>query len=113
MNGRRSLVLAIHGLQFITGIAFVVAGWKSDRALDKSGVGDPEIFDYWSRIAGVSFWLFMMLWITGSIIILLILRKERQESIIKLLSMNLINKSSIGIWLPPILLFFGWVLTIL
>jgi hypothetical protein len=113
MNRRRLTVITLHGLQFIIGIAYVVAGWKADRALDKSGVGDPEIFDYWSHIAGISFWLFVLLWVAGSIIILLNLRHERQENIMKLLSMNLLNKYSIGIWLPPVLLFVGWVLTIL
>ena len=110
---RRLISIAIHGLQFIAGIIYVIGGWKADRALDKSGIGDPEIFNYWNHIAGLAFWIFVMSWVLGSAVILWQLRQEKGENIIKLFHLKLLNPSALGIWLPPALLFVGWVITIL
>jgi hypothetical protein len=49
----------ILSLELVAIVIFTIAGWQADRALDKSGIGDPEKFTYWNNIAGISFYIFV------------------------------------------------------
>lgn len=50
-------------IEVISAIIFFVANWQADRALDKSGIGDPERFTYWNNIAGSCFKVFALAWV--------------------------------------------------
>lgn len=51
--------------QALAALVFFVAGWKADRALDKSGIGDPEIFSYWNAIATHGIRVFLLMWVAA------------------------------------------------
>ncbi|QSV46272.1 hypothetical protein [Geobacter benzoatilyticus] len=96
-------------VQALAGITFVVAAWKSDRALDKSGIGDPERFTFWNEIAGISFNVFIIAWLIGVSILLFNHFNSRKSHEPK----QLWQQSNRGVWLPPLLLFIGWLVCIL
>ncbi|WP_306535295.1 hypothetical protein, partial [Geobacter sp.] len=96
-------------IQALAGITFVVAAWKSDRALDKSGIGDPERFTFWNEIAGISFNVFLIAWlISVSILLFNHFRSRKSHE-----TQQLWQPSNRGLWLPPLLLFIGWLVCIL
>ena len=96
-------------LQLLAGASFVISVWQGDRALDKSGIGDPEKFAFWNQIAGVSFYLFVAAWLS-SVAILLYFYVLAQK---KLEAKPSWQPSNRGLWVPPLLLFLGWVIGVL
>lgn len=99
----------ILSLELVAILIFTIAGWQADRALDKSGIGDPEIFSYWNNIAGISFYTFVGAWVAGVIILILIRRFLRQNG----RDFPPWAKSNVGAWLPPMLLSLGWFISVL
>ncbi len=55
-------------LEIIALICYYVFGWKSDQAMDKSGIGDAEMCLYWSRLAGYSFWSLISAWFISVVV---------------------------------------------
>ena len=62
-------------LEVIALICYSVFGWKSDQAMDKSGIGDAKVCLYWSRLAGYSFWSLISAWFISVALSLLIKSK--------------------------------------
>jgi hypothetical protein len=46
LNGIRYILSAA---EFFFVVGFLVSCWLSDRAMDKTGIGDLEKFTYWNR----------------------------------------------------------------
>ena len=99
----------ILSLELAAIVIFTIAGWQADRALDKSGIGDPEKFSYWNNIAGISFYAFVGAWMAGVIILILIRRILRQNG----RAIPPWAKSNVGAWLPPMLLSLSWFISVL
>jgi hypothetical protein len=55
------------GLQAVTAGWFLVAVFQADRAMDKSGVGNPAQATIWNTRASVAFEAFWVLWTAGLI----------------------------------------------
>lgn len=62
---KKSIQISLIVVQSLAALIFFVAGWKADRALDKSGIGDPEIFSYWNAIATQSIRVFFLTWLAS------------------------------------------------
>jgi hypothetical protein len=105
----RKAYMSILFLQLLTGASFVISVWQGDRALDRSGIGDPEKFTFWSQIAGVSFSLFVGAWLSGIVILscFYVLARKKPEA------KPSWQPSNRGLWVPPLLLSLGWVIGIL
>ena len=95
--------------QAISIVVFTLALWQADRALDKSGIGDPEKFNYWNQICGISFYAFLCAWVFGVSILAFIRLRLRQRK----MEVPTWAQSNVGIWLPLALLSFGWTISIL
>ncbi len=52
-------------------VCFHIFGWKSDQAMDKSGIGDAKMCIYWSRLAGYSFWSLLSIWFLSVVLSIL------------------------------------------
>lgn len=87
---------------------FLVSGWQSDRALDKSGIGDPEKFIFWDRYAGFGIKYFLLLWVIAIILSLLFRRRKHFTSA------NAYWRSLIpDVILPPMVLILGWLVILI
>jgi len=95
-------------------ISYFVFGWKSDQAMDKSGIGDAKMCLYWSRLAGYSFWSLISAWFISVAISLLIKSKlfnKNNKSFKTDVKFNkLIKTATLG---PVIALPAGWLLYLL
>jgi len=86
---------------------FLVSCWQSDRALDKSGIGDPEKFTYWDKYAGLSIKYIVLLWVTAVTLAHLI-RRRKHFPFTKAYRKALLP----DVFLPPFVLVIGWVILI-
>lgn len=100
------IILSI-GEFFFVGV-FLLSCWNSDRALDKSGIGDPEKFTYWDRYAGLGIRSFVLLWIVAVVLWLFIKRRKDFEST-RAYWRSLIP----DVLLPPLVLVFGWLVILI
>ncbi|MCX5877343.1 MAG: hypothetical protein NT087_13830 [Deltaproteobacteria bacterium] len=105
----RKVYMSILFLQLLAGASFVISGWQGDRALDKSGIGDPEKFTFWNQIAGGSFYLFVVAWLSGIAMLLYFHVLARKKTDAK----PSWQPSNRGLWVPPLLLSLGWLIGIL
>jgi hypothetical protein len=95
-------------LQILSGSTFITAAWQADRVLDKSGMGDLEKFTFWNQLAGIGFYVFLLFWLCG-VILLIIMRFRSRKNLFQVPSWA---QSNLGVWLPLALLFSGWALAI-
>ncbi|HAW52406.1 MAG TPA: hypothetical protein DCX54_08795 [Flavobacteriales bacterium] len=96
-------------IELLFALSFFVSCWLSDRALDKSGIGDPERFTFWNNIAGILFYIFILTWIISIVILLIVRHKLRTKTNTE----NPWQPTTNHIWLPPLLLFVGWIVCVL
>ncbi len=62
---KKRIQIGLIVVQTLAALIFFVAGWKADRALDKSGIGDPELFSYWNAIATQGIRVFLLTWLVS------------------------------------------------
>jgi hypothetical protein len=94
--------------EFFLVTVFLVSCWQSDRALDKSGIGDPEKFTYWDRYAGLSIECFALVWIVA-VVLALVFRRRKHYSSTKAYWRTLLP----DVLLPPFVLVLGWVIILI
>lgn|SRR6266581_727935 len=94
--------------EFFFVAVFIVSGWQSDRALDKSGIGDPEKFTYWDRYAGLGIKCFVITWV-AAVILALLFRRRKDFPSTKAYWRSLIP----DVLLPPFTLVFGWLIILI
>lgn len=94
--------------EFFFVAVFLVSCWHSDRALDKSGIGDPERFTYWDRYAGLGIRSFVLLWVVAVVLSLFIRRRKDFEPT-KAYWISLI----LDVLLPPLVLALGWLVILI
>ncbi len=94
--------------EFFFVAVFLVSGWLSDRAMDKTGIGDLEKFTYWNRFAGLSIMSFALLWVTA-VILALAFRHRKHYSSAQAYWQALLP----DVLLPPLLLILGWVVILI
>lgn len=100
--------IIISAAEFFFVAVFLVSCWQSDRALDKSGIGDPEKFTYWDRYAGLSIKYFVLLWIVAVILALLFRRWKHFHSAKAYWKALLPD-----VLLPPFVLVLGWIIILI
>ena len=108
MKKTNILQIIFSAAEFFLVAVFLVSGWQSDRALDKSGIGDPEKFTYWDRYAGLSIKYFALLWVSAVILALVFKRRKHfatAEAYWKALLPDVL--------LPPFILILGWVIILI
>lgn len=96
-------------IQILAAFIFFVAGWKADRALDKSGIGDPELFSYWNAITTHGIQAFLISWLT-SIAVETIDHIRHAGLTVKVIMKT---RLSIYITVPPSVVFALWIISIL
>ncbi|UAC05013.1 hypothetical protein KVP06_04835 [Geobacter sulfurreducens] len=94
--------------EFFFVAVFLVSGWQSDRALDKSGIGDPEKFTYWNGYAGLSVKCFAVLW-TVAVVLSLLFRRSKDFDSKKAYWRSLVP----DVLLPPLVLVLGWLVILI
>jgi len=114
LNGKNRMKKSI-GVRYILSAAefffvavFLVSCWQSDRALDKSGIGDPEKFTYWNNYAGLSIMCFALVWVTA-VILALVFRRRKHYSSAKAYRQALLP----DVLLPPFFLILGWIIILI
>ena len=65
-HGARSAFRLIVAGEALSLAGFLLAGWRADRAMDKSGLGDYSKFAYWSDWGGIAFWSAVAFWVCGT-----------------------------------------------
>lgn len=100
------IILSAAEFFFVT--VFLVSCWQSDRALDKSGIGDPEKFTYWDRYAGLSIKYFVLLWV-AAVILAIVFRRWKHYPTAKAYWRALLP----DVLLPPFILVLGWVIILI
>lgn len=100
--------IIISAAEFFFVAVFLVSCWQSDRALDKSGIGDPEKFTYWDRYAGLSIKYFVLLWIVAVILALLFRRWKHFHS-----AKTYWKALLPDVLLPPFVLVLGWIIILI
>jgi len=112
---QRLLTISISLLQALSGLGFFVSVWYSDRALDKSGIGDPERFTFWNQYAGWAFKIFLALWIAG--VVHAIWRRKieatHNAAVASTFQKSTWRGPALHLLLPPVLLFVGWLLILI
>jgi len=111
MNEMKKLSIVkyiLSAAEFFCVAVFLVSGWQSDRALDKSGIGDPEKFTYWDRYAGISIKFFVLLWVVA-ITYALVLRRRKHYLSGKAYWRALLP----DVLLPPFILVLGWLIILI
>lgn len=108
MKKSNILQIILSAAEFFFVAVFLVSGWQSDRALDKSGIGDPEKFTYWDRYAGLSIKYFALLWV-AAVILALVFRRRKDFPSAKAYWKALIP----DVLLPPFVLVLGWVIILI
>lgn len=110
----KKLYTSFYILTFLEVIALVcshIFGWKSDQAMDKSGIGDAKMCIYWSRLAGYAFWSFLSVWFLSVVLFILTkfkLFNKYSESCSADVKMNkIIKTATLG---PLIALPVSWLL---
>jgi len=93
-------------LFLVTG--FLVSCWLSDRAMDKTGIGDLEKFTYWNRYAGLSIMSFVLVWVT-TVILALVFRRRKHYSSARAYWQALLP----DVLLPPFILVLGWLIILI
>ena len=96
-------------LEVISALVFFVAGWEADRALDKSGIVDPERFTYWNSISGDGIKVFLLSWIASIAVEAAQCIRQTGFAVKGILKTRL----PIYITVPPVALLVLWVITIL
>ena len=69
------------GLFVIAFVAFIFFAHEADGVMDKSGAGDYEQFEHFSRIAGASFWIQIFFWVLSVIFMQLSPQPYRGKSL--------------------------------
>ena len=59
----RKLLKILVAFELTTLITFFFAAYKADRAMDKSGIGDLELWSLWTNTAGYAFGLLGAFWL--------------------------------------------------
>ena len=105
----KKIQIGLVTLQILAALIFFVANWQADRALDKSGIGDPERFFYWNTIATYGARTFLLAWLVS-------------VTVEQLDSMRYTSKTAKGIMrarvpiyiiVPPSVLVVLWIISIL
>jgi hypothetical protein len=74
---------------------FLHCAWQADQAMDKTGVGNLELWRQYNSYAGIAFYLALAMWVVS--IILSVSGKCLKET-----------HSQIAISLPPLFMVLGW-----
>jgi hypothetical protein len=106
---KKKIQISLIIIQILAALIFFVAGWKADRALDKSGIGDPERFSYWNAVATHGMRAFLLSWI-ASIAVETVDRIRHAD-----LTAKGIMKTRLPIYIivPPSVVFVLWIISIL
>jgi hypothetical protein len=108
MNKSNVIQIIFSAAEFFFVTVFLVSCWQSDRALDKSGIGDPEKFTYWNRYAGLSIKYFVLLWV-AAVILSLVFRRRKHYPTAKAYWRALLP----DVLLPPFVLVLGWIIILI
>lgn len=108
MKKSNILQIIFSAAEFLLVAVFLVSGWQSDRALDKSGIGDPEKFTYWDNYAGLSIKYFVLLWV-AAVILALVFRPRKHFPSAREYWKALLP----DVLLPPFVLILGWVIILI
>jgi hypothetical protein len=100
--------IMLSATEFFFVAVFLVSCWQSDRALDKSGIGDPERFTYWNRYAGFSIKNFVLLWLIAVVLSLVFRRRKHCDS-----SKTYWKSLVPDVLLPPLVLVLGWLVILI
>lgn len=77
--------------------AFLRCAWQADQAMDKTGIGNLELWQQYNSYAGIAFYLAVTLWVVS--IIFAVFGKCFKET-----------PSQIAIGFPPLIMVVGWLL---
>jgi len=108
MKKSKVIQIILSAAEFFFVTFFLVSCWQSDRALDKSGIGDPEKFTYWDRYAGLGIKCFVITWV-AAVIFGLLFRRRKDFPSAKAYWRSLIP----DVLLPPFTLVFGWLIILI
>lgn len=97
MNKLINISLAV---QLALVITFLWLSWYADKAMDKSGIGDPAKWESFNNLAGIVFYSFGFLWL--SVVFIALLAKSFRST-----------AAQCAISFPPIVLIFGCILLLL
>ena len=58
----KRVAVPIIAMQLVVASVWVIALDRADAAMDKSGIGNLEQFNYWNNCAGIAFYSFVSVW---------------------------------------------------
>jgi hypothetical protein len=108
MKKSKLIQLVLSAAEFSFVAVFLISVWQSDRALDKSGIGDPEKFTFWNRYAGLGVKYFVLLWVVA-VVLSLFFRRRKDFQSVKSYWRSLIP----DVLLPPLILILGWLVILI